>query len=146
ILWPDTIRNRRIPLLRSYFQIFSALRKPDINLAETAVVTIVSGLVGNQVLRTKFFGNLGECSLQRKHIAREKRYSTSFFSQRLQRAVLLVLHVPSFNSGNGSDESRLGRDREDCGFGALGNTDGIANVGAAVGILSVGNNNQHSSS
>src|SRR6185503_243683 len=82
-------------------------------------------------------------SFEGKHVAGKKCDATRFLGQRRQITILSILYFARFYTRYGRKKSGLGRNRIDGGFGALGDIDSIANVGPAVSVFTIGDNNHH---
>src|SRR6266498_174023 len=95
---PNAICNRLITVFRSYFEVSPAVRQPDLNSSEAAIVAVISRLIGHQILSAQFFGNFSKRPFQRKHVTGEKSNSSSFLCQSDKLAILPILNLTSFNT------------------------------------------------
>src|SRR5205085_6282485 len=113
------------------------IRKFDVDLPERAIVTLISRVVRDEILRSELFRDFGERTLERKHVASEKRDAARFLGQRLQVAIFLVGDLACFDARHRREKTSLGRNRKDRRLGALRDVDRVVDIGAAVGVLAV---------
>src|ERR1700730_7588104 len=117
----------------------SSLSQVDVYFSEAAISTIVCRLVGDEVLRSHFLGDLQKGTLKRKHIAGKKSYPSSLFRKRLQLAISLVRHLACFDSRYCRKKSCLRRNGKNRGLCSLRDLYCVANICPAVCVFAISN-------